>query len=79
MAERLVQKIAKRRPERPREDEGGPEQRDPGDVREKIERGDQNDRRAENESAAGVAEVVVSATQSPRAVPSVCENKMVTQ
>ena len=79
MAQRLVQEVAKRRPKRPREDEGRPEQGDSRDLREKIERGDQDNRRAENESAAGVPEIVRIRIQSPSAVPKVCENKMVTQ
>ena len=57
--DRLVEKIADRRPQWPRQDEGRPEQDHAGNLSAQIEHGDYNQRPAEYQRSAGIAEAAV--------------------
>ena len=76
---RLVEEIADRSAERPRQDEGRPEQQHTREARPEIERGDDGQRRANTSAPPCIRARALSADQSPSAVPSVCEKVIVTQ
>ena len=79
MVQRLVEEVAYRRAKRSRQDERGPEQKDPRHVSPVIRGGKQGKTRREDERSTCVSEARHVAIQSPSAVPRVCENVIAAQ